>query len=267
MKLKTSLVLIIFLFCGLSIFPQKAIADSFKFKATYTLSARLDSTSTNLIVNEDMILLIGDRLSSFSSKALSVEQRLKVYGKSGHTSKTAVTEFPYILIKNREDKNRYYTQNIVENQFLYKEVLNDFQWVFSEETKTYKGYTCKRASTNWKGRSYVVWYTEEIPIAEVPYKFSGLPGLIVEISDTNNDYHFELIGFEKLKEPIKFKLRFKDFIKLRKDKLTALYRRYLKDPFTYINNPNITISEEVHRRYIVGFAKRLKERNNAMEKK
>ena len=75
-----------------------------------------------------------------------------------------------------------------------------------------------------------------------------------------------MIGFEKLKEPIKFKLRFKDFIKLRKDKLEALYRRYLTDPFTYNNNPNITISEEIHRRYVEGFAKRLKERNNPLEK-
>ncbi|HCV82498.1 MAG TPA: GLPGLI family protein, partial [Zunongwangia profunda] len=47
--------------------------------------------------------------------------------------------------------------------------------------------------------------------------------------------------------------------------LKATNLRYRKDPFTYINNPNITISPEVHQKYIESFAEMLEKENNPIE--
>ena len=49
-------------------------------------------------------------------------------------------------------------------------------------------YKCKKATTNFRGRDYIAWFSEDIPINDGPFKFNGLPGLIVEIYDTEAKY-------------------------------------------------------------------------------
>ena len=49
----------------------------------------------------------------------------------------------------------------------------------------------------FRGRDYIAWYTEEIPYPYGPYKFSGLPGLITCIYDTQREHIYTLVGFEK----------------------------------------------------------------------
>ena len=48
----------------------------------------------------------------------------------------------------------------------------------------------------------MAWFTSEIPISEGPWKFHGLPGLIVKLHDTKRHYEFELVSFKKNAERI-----------------------------------------------------------------
>ena len=43
------------------------------------------------------------------------------------------------------------------------------------------------------------WFSTDLPFQEYPYRFHGLPGLIVELYDEQNDYHFNLVRSENLK--------------------------------------------------------------------
>ena len=128
-------------------------------------------------------------------------------------------------------------------------------------------YTCIKATTTWAGRNYTAWFTKEIPISDGPYKFNLLPGLIVELYDDNKHYHFELLGFEKISNPLKFKLNFKDYIKIDKQKLFEIWKNYKSDPFTYVNDPKTRISPEVHQQYKKAFTEEFKKRNNHIELK
>ena len=49
---------------------------------------------------------------------------------------------------------------------------------------------CQKASTTYRGRDYVVWFTPEIPVSHGPWKLRGLPGLIIEASDLTGKYEF-----------------------------------------------------------------------------
>ncbi len=60
-------------------------------------------------------------------------------------------------------------------------------WKLSNEEKDIKGYNCKKAICFYRGRNYTAWFTPEIPIPEGPYKFKGLPGLILEIEDDRGE--------------------------------------------------------------------------------
>lgn len=74
-----------------------------------------------------------------------------------------------------------------------------FDWIMTNETKESDGYVMQKATTTFRGRDYVAWFTKEIPIPMGPYKFYGLPGLIMEIYDTDNIYHWTITKIEENK--------------------------------------------------------------------
>ena len=69
------------------------------------------------------------------------------------------------------------------------------------EKKTIAGYECQQAFTSFGGRTWEAWFTRNIPLSEGPYKFYGLPGLIVKVRDTHDNYVFELLSFESNPKP------------------------------------------------------------------
>jgi GLPGLI family protein len=56
-----------------------------------------------------------------------------------------------------------------------------------------------KATTNYKGRVWEAWFSKEYPINDGPYKFTGLPGLIVSLKDSEGDHIFNLIQIKKIK--------------------------------------------------------------------
>lgn len=248
-------------------FSQSKLKDDFNYKITYNLTYKLDSTSIEKPKSELMILYFGDNLSLFSSRAKTLANPIVVRGNSGHTSRSALTKFHYEILKDNGTNVLYYTLQIVNDRFYYTQDKNLFDWKIMEETKQIKGYNVQKATTSFAGRDYTAWFSPEIPIAEGPYKFNGLPGLILEISDTANDYVFEFIGLEKKSPKLPFKINLKQYVKTEKEELLDLWYRYRRDPFTYANNPNVKISPEIHKKYIESFTEMLKKENNPIELK
>lgn len=76
---------------------------------------------------------------------------------------------------------------------LLKDSLNLFKWEILDEEKTILGYACKAAASNFRGRNYKAYYAPEIPISDGPWKFNGLPGLILEVVEENNRIHYEAV--------------------------------------------------------------------------
>ena len=64
----------------------------------------------------------------------------------------------------------------------------------TNEKKQILNYNCKKATTSFRGRDFEAWYTEEVPLKNGPWKFCGLPGLIVKVIDTKNIYSFDLVS-------------------------------------------------------------------------
>jgi GLPGLI family protein len=71
----------------------------------------------------------------------------------------------------------------------------NYNWTITNDTKTIKGYLCKKATTNSievdpdKPAYYgqvTAWFTEEIPLPAGPDRYCELPGLILEIEYENS---------------------------------------------------------------------------------
>ncbi|WP_300689009.1 GLPGLI family protein [Chryseobacterium sp.] len=60
-----------------------------------------------------------------------------------------------------------------------------------DETKTKKilGYNCIKATTNFRGSEVTAYFTKELPYSAGPFKFFGLPGIILDIREDNKNFN------------------------------------------------------------------------------
>ncbi|BFO68281.1 hypothetical protein KCF3NO3_42640 [Chryseobacterium sp. KCF3-3] len=83
-------------------------------------------------------------------------------------------------------------------------------------------------------------YNKEIPFSFGSYKFSKLPGLIIEVFDDKDDYHFMMYNFRKRKyycnsanlHPNAKLVKKEKIFDYRRKELTdpALYNKFIEDP-------------------------------------
>lgn len=86
----------------------------------------------------------------------------------------------------------------VENIRCDQEIEEMLQWQMYEENDTILGYACLKAGVTYAGRDYTAWFAPEIPINDGPWKFWGLPGLILKVTDKQELFEWIAIGLENL---------------------------------------------------------------------
>ncbi len=84
----------------------------------------------------------------------------------------------------------------------YTEPLGEIKWNISDSTKSVLGYECVMATANYHGRDWTAWFTPEIPLQEGPWKLTGLPGLILEASESTGQHSFIATGLEASNQEI-----------------------------------------------------------------
>ena len=113
----------------------------------------------------------------------------------------------------------------------YEEKWSGQEWTLEEDTASFLGHSCQKATCRWRGRDYVAWFAPDIPIRRGPWKFGGLPGLIMKINDVDSLYVFEAVAIEKGNFPI-YQYPKEEFMKSTRShtwKLQIAYNRnYLK---------------------------------------
>lgn len=86
--------------------------------------------------------------------------------------------------------------------YRYSEPWPSMKWTLQKETATIIGYRCQKAICHWRGRDFVAWFTRQIPLKSGPWKFGGLPGLIMKVYDTKHVYTWQAVGVENGSFPI-----------------------------------------------------------------
>lgn len=85
----------------------------------------------------------------------------------------------------------------------YDEPFSEIEWdVVADSTKMILDYQCIMATTDYHGRKWTVWFTPEIPMQDGPWKFCGLPGLVMEASETSGQHRFSITGIESSSQAI-----------------------------------------------------------------
>lgn len=98
-----------------------------------------------------------------------------------------------VVYKDYRRNEMYLKQNIQFKFLVVKDSLGIFDWEIQNSEKTILGINCQNAKMVFRGRSYEAWFATELP-AGGPWKFDGLPGLILEIRSLDDYIKFEAVA-------------------------------------------------------------------------
>ncbi len=215
--------ILLYITIALSLFFTSIIsAQDFKGIATYKsqrkMNIKMDSTQMNDEMQQQMMAMLKKQFEKEYTLEFSNTESLYKEAESlekptgGNTSGIQIEILGSgegdILYKNLTEE-RYTSQNDVFGKiFLVQDQLETPEWKLEKETKKIGEYTCFKAtfkrkvmksssltmSVNSKEepkepkqkeieQTVTAWYTLQIPVKHGPGNYSGLPGLILEVSD------------------------------------------------------------------------------------
>lgn len=181
--------------------------DTAKYKLTYQASVVRDTAFRENVKTAYLVTLIGNRTSKSVDRYILECSLLRDSLIAEMVDGATIREEGYKIFRNR-----FFPEQIIMDY--PKRGVNLFQkpiitthyrvfdedckqnWRLTDESRDILGYECRKAVCDFRGRSYEAWYTEDVPMSVGPYYFRGLPGLIVELYDTDRDYVFSLVGLE-----------------------------------------------------------------------
>lgn len=179
-------------------------------------------------------------------------------------------KFSYRVEKTYPIKEIQYIDLILRDQVGYKETPT-FKWNILPSKEKIGEYETQKAETDFGGRHWTAWFSSSLPFSDGPYKFCGLPGLIVKIEDADKNYSWEMKGNKKMEGDIQssyiLSMMGKNVIDVKREKYESMYDAYKKDPFAsmreHLNNPQMKTMKMPDGRSI---AEMLKEQEEKLKK-
>jgi len=239
------------LFSQISVDNTQHIARASKHKI---LDTTIIATKYRMLIENDaqhpqnrkkeyfMILQIGKQISKFSDYFSLKSDSLSTILAA---QKITINEAMNKMIAASNGTNRY-SLNIFKNYPTNKITTTDriplgdtykFSenkvkplWKIETGSLTVCGYQCKKATTTFRGRKYTAWYAPKIPISDGPWKFWGLPGLILKISDDKEHYSFECVSIEKPKYTSEIYMLDLNYINTTKVKFNDALKKFNENP-------------------------------------
>jgi GLPGLI family protein len=89
------------------------------------------------------------------------------------------------IYKDRE-KGVMVSREVALTELFVKDKLDLFKWNLQNEKIKILGYECQKATASYRGREYVAYFTTDLPYKAAPWKFHGLPGVVLNAYSTDN---------------------------------------------------------------------------------
>jgi len=190
---------------------SKKVIGKYNLSVMYKFSYRQDTISKGKMFDIEK-LEVGDSFSRYFSRDADIVDSLMYKNRLFPVkNKVGADHYEYSMTRQPYEKERYsdiymnYPVKgtllsrvaIVNTEYEYCEPVNAFVWQYSDSVANVLGYNCKIAFTFFRGRNYKVYYTEEIPVSYGPWKFYGLPGLIMKVEEKSDTFIWETIGISQ----------------------------------------------------------------------
>jgi len=243
-KLFSIFFIALFAFASAQNNDSKETANRFFYELTFKPkkdSAKLEKVLTALDIVKDRSVyrdytVIGqDSIIKVQIEAMQKSGVFKDLSKS-----IRMPKFSEKIVKHYPDMKVQYIERIASGftpmSIAYNENIK-FDWKISNEKEKIGPYNTQKATADFGGRKWTAWFTTDLPFQDGPYKFSGLPGLIVKIEDDGKNYSWVLQGNKKVQnwEELSYSEKISGMglkvTEMPREKFEKTFNDFKKDPF------------------------------------
>src|SRR5690606_38241086 len=165
------------------VLPIQIIAQNLQVEYTYYASSHVDTkTPARLLID------------NVSHKSLYIIEVSKTESASNENNSQLID-----FMKSRDSIVNFYDGKLHEQHSFSRigskqveivDKLPIINWNITSESKKIMNLSCIKATSTFRGRKWTAWFTTDFPTNIGPYKFHGLPGIVIELTDEMNSYKF-----------------------------------------------------------------------------
>lgn len=223
---------------ALALFVQTAFAQTNRF--VYQVTMKPDASNKSDIKTENAYLDISPEKSVFYSenriKRDSIMQATFQSGGARSFNRDQMenlrSNINYSIEKDKKNQKTTFKDRIGRDVYTYEED-RPLNWKISSETTKIGEYKVQKAETDFGGRKWTAWFTTDLPYQDGPYKFGGLPGLIVKAEDDKGEYSFDLMKNYKIADFPTLN-QFGNTIKVKRGDYVKQQKKFQEDPMSFM---------------------------------
>lgn len=210
----------------------------------YQVTMKPDAENKSDLKTENAYLDISKEKSQFYSenriKRDSIMQAMFQSGGARNFNREQMeglrSNIDYSIEKDKASQKVVYKNRIGRDIYSYEED-RPINWKMMSETMKIGEYKVQKAETDFAGRKWTAWFTTDLPYQDGPYKFSGLPGLIVKVEDDKGEYSFDLMKNYKIADFPETN-RFGNTMKVKRADYAKQQEKFRKDPEAFMSSQN-----------------------------
>lgn len=223
---------------ALALFVQTTFAQVNRF--VYQVTMKPDASNKNDIKTENAYLDISPEKSVFySENRIKRDSVMKATFQSGgarsfnrEQMEGLRSNINYSVEKDKKTQKMMFKDRIGRDVYTYEED-RPLSWKILSETTKIGDYKVQKAETEFGGRKWTAWFTTDLPYQDGPYKFGGLPGLIVKAEDDKGEYSFDLMKNYKI-DDFPAMNQFGNTIKVKRGDYVKQQKKFLEDPMSFM---------------------------------
>jgi GLPGLI family protein len=173
-----------FLFLAIPFFAICQINNGPSILVTYEYS--------NAFITNQEYLLANNKEAVYLRPSINKKIDAKIIDKGDGNYEIPLSEIKTssVSIYMNSVSNEITSYTVADNyeRYIVKDSTFLIEWnVEKKIVKVINGFNCFKATTKFRGRDYIAYFTDEISVKFGPFKFKGLPGLILELYNTESD--------------------------------------------------------------------------------
>lgn len=217
---------------------QATFAQTNRF--VYQVTMKSDASNKTDIKTENAYLDISaDKSMFYSENRIKRDSVMRANFQSGGARGFNIDQMEslrsninYSIEKDKKNQKTLYKDRLGRDQYSYEED-RPLNWKISSETTKIGEYKVQKAETEFGGRKWTAWFTTDLPYQDGPYKFSGLPGLVVKAEDADGDYSFDLMKNYKIADFPEM-TTFGNVVKVKRTDYVKQQEKYKTDPASFM---------------------------------
>lgn len=224
----------------LGLFMQTIFAQTNRF--VYQVTMKPNEADKNDVKTENAYLDISAEKSLFYSenrikRDSIMQQNFQSGGARGFNRdqmESLRSNINYTVEKDKANQKTFFKDRLGRDVYQYEED-RPISWKILSETMKIGDYKVQKAETDFGGRKWTAWFTTDLPYQDGPYKFGGLPGLIVKVEDTQGEYSFDLMKNYKISDFPSMN-QFGNTIKVKRTDFVKQQEKFKSDPVSFMSN-------------------------------